>query len=176
MAEFFRLPHSRAALLCGGIVWRIAIEFLPLEAAYNGPSDSATNLNNIIPPSGSPGEQPLVDDILTSEEMDFICGVYTICDSDGHGKPAQSSWWPKQSTWLVSPYNLGYWTPSCEHWFQSRLSEIRKVEDDNIGQKGQPLPASCWRSVLAGSNRDSKKLSNEMDCAAQFFFEGRYAP
>ena len=34
------------------------------------------------------------------------------------------SWWPKPSTFATSGLYPGYWTPSCEHWFQARVEAI----------------------------------------------------
>ena len=71
---------------------------------------------------------------------DLICGVYKLYSkyrifitayflSDlgptVHKEQfADVSWWPKQSTFMTSGLNVGYWSPDCEAWFQSRARTI----------------------------------------------------
>lgn len=40
------------------------------------------------------------------------------------GQTADLSWWPKASTFTASGLYPGYWTHSCEYWFQQRLCAI----------------------------------------------------
>ncbi|TDL14815.1 hypothetical protein BD410DRAFT_693857, partial [Rickenella mellea] len=133
--EFLRKPRGRAALLKGGIVWRLAIETLGSTAALSGPSQEVfTCGHQIILANGD----AWWDDDLTSEELDLICGKYRI--STGiTSQTSDSSWWPKHSTWtkLVGQINHGYWNAICEDWFQRRLDSIRK------GQ-ASPRKASDW--------------------------------
>jgi hypothetical protein len=73
--DFFRQPHARAALLKGGIVWRLAFESASCragEVALDGPSDEVLDCGTSIEPAG------LWDDDLSEEEMDLICGVYKV--------------------------------------------------------------------------------------------------
>ncbi|KZP29617.1 hypothetical protein FIBSPDRAFT_688408, partial [Athelia psychrophila] len=65
------------------------------------------------------------DDKLTDDELDLVCGVYKIFTAPGTFQQSDASWWPKSSTWKNSPLNVGYWSPSCERWFQLRLAAIR---------------------------------------------------
>lgn len=73
--SFLRGPRSRAALLAGGIVWRLALEVLGKEPAIGGPSDDAL-INGTRTAITGIGE--MYDDQLTPEEEAFICGVYRI--------------------------------------------------------------------------------------------------
>ena len=36
------------------------------------------------------------------------------------------SWWPKASVFMTSGLYPGYWTPSCETWYQARVEAISK--------------------------------------------------
>jgi hypothetical protein len=73
--KFFRYPHARAALLRGGIVWRLALDELDYENAIGGPSDTADDFGIVVTlPDGT----ELVDDALTDREQDLICGVYAV--------------------------------------------------------------------------------------------------
>jgi hypothetical protein len=70
--KFFQSPHSRAALLEGGILWRLAMLYLDPQDALNGPSDSANDFGEVFTlPDGTQ---------LVNDERDLICGtciVYT---------------------------------------------------------------------------------------------------
>lgn len=72
------LPQGRAALLRGGIIGRIAKEFLGADGVLNGPSREVTNLRvGYICPTGS-GKISLCDDELTENERAIICGTYSL--------------------------------------------------------------------------------------------------
>ena len=71
-------PRGRAALLRGGIVWRLAIEVLGgdwREFAKAGPSEDFIYYGQVfVPPRGD----HYYDDGLSSDELDVICGVYKV--------------------------------------------------------------------------------------------------
>ena len=78
-AQFFCRPHSHAAFLQGGILWRLGLESTgrSVEAlALDGPSYEALDHGNSILHSGS--NEVLWDDDLSESESDLICGVYKI--------------------------------------------------------------------------------------------------
>lgn len=66
--------HIRAALLQGGIVWRLAIDILEPGIVLKGPSE-------FFELTGKPyllGEDEMWDDTLSESELDFICGVFRV--------------------------------------------------------------------------------------------------
>ena len=72
-------PYKRAALLEGGIVWRIAIHSLqfPTDSELlvtQGPSEDAFSRGRAIELDG----RRLFDDTLRDDEKDLICGVYEL--------------------------------------------------------------------------------------------------
>ncbi|HEV7738262.1 MAG TPA: hypothetical protein VGO47_12935 [Chlamydiales bacterium] len=75
---FLREPRARAALLKGGIVWRLARGVLGVYDTTSGPSEDAMKCGFVLE-----DEQRgiLIDDDLTQEEMDLICGVYHVVNS-----------------------------------------------------------------------------------------------
>ncbi|KAI9570050.1 hypothetical protein HD554DRAFT_2000910, partial [Boletus coccyginus] len=50
------------------------------------------------------------DDDLTTFEIDLICGVYKLLTSQACKPLIHMSWWPKQSTWIRSNVDVGYWS------------------------------------------------------------------
>jgi hypothetical protein len=75
LARFLHQPQARAALLKGGIVWRLAREFLDNDVVLMGPSQNA--LHGMLGVFRY-GDTNFCDDELTDEEMDLICGVYKV--------------------------------------------------------------------------------------------------
>ena len=77
-------PHMRAALLCGGIIWRIAMEYagqnsgmLDLLRLYVelGPSDEGSGHVQVLQDEAG---RSFVDDGLTDIEKDILCGVNKV--------------------------------------------------------------------------------------------------
>jgi hypothetical protein len=71
-------PKGRAALLQGGIVWRLALETVGMEAALEGPSSDVTNCRLRISFSSGDPESGVQywDDELTNDELIMLCGGY----------------------------------------------------------------------------------------------------
>jgi hypothetical protein len=82
LERFFQHPHARAALLEGGILWRLGMEYLDPQAAISGPSDYANDFGERI---SLPDEGTFVDDSLTEDERDLICGTYAVYTGDDAG-------------------------------------------------------------------------------------------
>ncbi|KAF8956796.1 hypothetical protein BDZ97DRAFT_1670926, partial [Flammula alnicola] len=94
--NLLRGPKGRAALLHGGIIARIARDVLEASTVLDGPSSHG----NVI---GRFNRFTLVDDQLTENDKDIICGVYFVQtasvpkgmeESFVDGTRAQLSWWP----------------------------------------------------------------------------------
>jgi hypothetical protein len=61
----------------------------------------------------------------------------------GHGHNVkQVSWWPKHATWEGCGLDVGYWSSSCETWFQNRLRGIRNGT-------ANPRTAREWKNALS---------------------------
>jgi hypothetical protein len=161
---FLTQPHARAAMLMGGIVWRLAKHAFDQADITSGPSVNA--VSGCIPSSSS---HPIMyDDVLSQDEVDLICGVYkvytckwirmievvfSLTHALAYGtQTSDMSWWPKQSVWMNSGLNWGYWTEACETWFQKRLKSIR---DGTAGLK----TSGEWHS---GPLKYSKKISSKV--------------
>ena len=143
---FFGHPYACAALLAGGITWRLTLKNITPKCIISGPSPAAHHFGKcLVTESGG----TLIDDKLTDNEFDLICGVYKVYTGNGQ-QTSDSSWWPKQSTWMKSSFWPGYWTQICEHWYQKRLDAILKGDT-------KPLTASKWASSLCQSH-DMQRL------------------
>lgn len=138
-------PRGRAALLQGGIVWRIAMELLgedALERAISGPSsDCHLYGREFVPPSK---QAPYYDDQLTEDEISLIIGAYVlpqrtwyvsfivivadirVGEENLHQQKSMIvSWWPSPEQWQKYKGYQAYWGPDHEKWFQTRLDGVR---------------------------------------------------
>ena len=79
--RLFSRPYARAALLEGGLVWRIALLYLSdsvLEVT-RGPSFDTSSLGRYWKLVGN---STLYDDKLSNAEINVICGVYEIATGE----------------------------------------------------------------------------------------------
>ena len=72
--KFLQTPRARAAMLKGGIVWRLSWDAVGLEAALGGPSPEVFQTGHHLFSEG----QYLWDDELSEDELNLICGVYKV--------------------------------------------------------------------------------------------------
>jgi hypothetical protein len=73
--HFLRSSRARAAILKGGIVWRLAMEFIGPGCVLTGPSDVASSEGQIF---HFTDDTIFCEDILNDDELDLICGVYRV--------------------------------------------------------------------------------------------------
>jgi hypothetical protein len=177
---FFDLPHSRAAIQAGGIIWRLGVDVLGAEVALRGPSPSAHEFGDIVT---SPSGSQFVDDQLTAEEMDMLCGKYScytgssvslhlqelflMVESAFRHQTSQKSWWPLQSTFLKSTLWIGYWTSQCEAWYQRRLQDI-------LRGVAQPLTITEWKVELR-RRHDTQRIFDAIERASTKYFQQQYS-
>ncbi|PSS10991.1 hypothetical protein PHLCEN_2v3364, partial [Hermanssonia centrifuga] len=141
----------RAALMKGGIVWRLAMEMFGVESVLFGPKDVEAALYRAVLHDGG----SYVDDDLTQDELDVVCGVYKVTTKNNLNAHSASSWWPKSSTWLDSGFDFGYWTPQNELWFCRRRREIR------AGQ-AKLKTTKEWKAQLKGEKVLSRQLISKI--------------
>ncbi|KAI0730680.1 hypothetical protein C8Q76DRAFT_596714, partial [Earliella scabrosa] len=155
-------PHLRAALLRGGIIWRLVTEFakhhpgtLELLRSYVdlGPSEESTHHLEILKDDEG---RMFVDDALADWEMDVICGVNKVYTQANQSE--DRSWWPKQNIWRLSGMYTGIWTPGNEEWFKKRLADIRSGT-------AYPMNVRRWKSAL-GQYRPCAKVAEAANVQA----------
>lgn len=66
----------------GGILWRITKDLLSFSDALNGPLARYSGMFTATDTNGN----EYVDDALTEEETDFLCGLYTKCTGEFNPK------------------------------------------------------------------------------------------
>ncbi|KAK7044607.1 hypothetical protein R3P38DRAFT_3176855 [Favolaschia claudopus] len=119
--SFLRSPRGRVALFYGGIVGRLARLVLSdfEDLACYDPSEE--NLRSGTRVEGSRGgEIVLWHEQLTENEIDIICGVYTVetgqrsAATEGGQQLKYISWWPTPTAFWSSGLNTGWWNANCE--------------------------------------------------------------
>ncbi|KAG2045870.1 hypothetical protein BDR06DRAFT_900081 [Suillus hirtellus] len=107
--EFMNEDHAQAALLCGGILWQLALHslgFNNLPSALIGISQDAVPFGQILTING----ETHFDDELLEEEVDFICGTTLKFESSDNGCIEKLSWWPRPQAWAGSGLDVGFWS------------------------------------------------------------------
>ncbi|KAG1885295.1 uncharacterized protein F5891DRAFT_970134, partial [Suillus fuscotomentosus] len=167
--EFMNQPRARAALLHGGLVWRLALHSLGVDhlpSVLDGISREAVPFGLML----CSDDQSYFDDALLEEEVEFICGTYYVDKNDGSIEKV--SWWPRPQAWAASGLNVGFWSARCEKWFETRLEHIRegvsRFRDSAPNDANGPLSATQWKRSLKFNNSTPKMMKN-MDVACYEF-------
>ncbi|KAF9455612.1 hypothetical protein BDZ94DRAFT_1149860, partial [Collybia nuda] len=83
----FSSSRGRVLRMLGGIVWRLASGIVPDSAVLDGPS----LCDEVI---ARHGDKYFLDDGVTQEMLDIVCGVYHVPVADNQGTIVHASWWP----------------------------------------------------------------------------------
>lgn len=158
-------PHvGRAALMAGGITWRLAIESLMPGIVLDGPDDIALvrgvgfrlqdRTNNVY-----------VDDNLSHDEVRIIVGMYVRSPQRDRFNTDHTSfpmWWPDPATFKNSALDYGSWSPVNENWYRILRDKYRQGA-------AQPKTGVQWRTMVRNWDKRSRKLS-ETSCNAAMDF------
>ncbi|KAF9470270.1 hypothetical protein BDN70DRAFT_730084 [Pholiota conissans] len=148
--------HARSALMIGGIVARLARAVLSHDLVLSGPSRSALRGERCRLVCG---DEVYVDDELSAEEKDLICGTYQR-DSNLNGR---YSWYPRHGVWEMSGLNVGHWNKESEEFFLKCRAQISSGEGDvHTGEQ--------WRSKMR-LTRGAVKILSSMDKSALAYLE-----
>ncbi|KAF5328348.1 hypothetical protein D9619_013349 [Psilocybe cf. subviscida] len=135
-------PAGRAALLQGGIIARIAREFVSIEAVLDGPSAGAVEKSLGLVVDSESFDHQYRDDALSEEDIYLICGSYTVYTGRGQ-QTSQLSYFPRPCDW---DHKNGFawleWTNASEELFQSIMTKNKDGRN--------PLKPSKWRDELRG--------------------------
>lgn len=158
--SLLRSPRGRAALLKGGIVWRLAVGIIGIDECLEGPSiETVVHRRGLIHPTADP-DLDLCDDDLSLPELDLICGVYE-CMTGIPGQTSIKSWFPLHSTWATAAC-LHFWSDRNHFEFERRTNEI-------LGG-GQPLTATQWAQKLK-ANSHTRRLKSHNEKASKDFIK-----
>ena len=172
--------HARRALSMGGIVARLAREVLPVSTVLTGPSQDALEGKQDVLLCGN---EVYVDDGLSVEEVRMICGTYIrdtrtrgmsfiyfiFCRSlpFSSGQTSSPSWFPPQSAWQWSGFNVGHWNTECEEVY---LSYHQRAE----GHVPKTTPE--WRNCLKMTRTVPKLMFKMTEASVDYLKDLSSAP
>ncbi|KAJ3558876.1 hypothetical protein NP233_g11409 [Leucocoprinus birnbaumii] len=154
------IDRARAALLRGGIVWRVALNYVPISMAIGGPSGLHSNSHHMLKVMDRSGVV-YVDDELTPEEYDVICGTYRFFQGKKAKHETQLSWFPPLSVFENCCLNIGRWSQQCEELYQRRVNGILG-QDERLDRWRLPFSSSEWRKHTRGYT-ESKNAYQELE-------------
>lgn len=159
---------ARAALLQGGIIWRLTLDSL---RSIHGSVDYRAILS-----------QATENVRLTQHDLGVIVGMYMVWTGMTiliittreqcilqvillHTGVAlvnkELSWWPQQSQFLGSNLDLLHWTSACENWYTTRMSGIERGTFD--------VRSGCqWRQALTFFSQTGR-LRKQVELHSQSF-------
>jgi hypothetical protein len=141
---------ARAALMKGGITWRLAYEFMNPGVVLEGPGALTRAYAQGYVLADPCPRGAYVDDELTDEELWVLVGGYCVpTDQENSDQTKLLSWWPRPSLWARSAYELGIWTPAAEEWYQNLVSKYRQGTQ-------QPRSGREWEKVISNASRRRK--------------------
>ncbi|GJE97596.1 hypothetical protein PsYK624_138170 [Phanerochaete sordida] len=135
-ARILARPHAVAALFAGGILWRLALEFGPVELApraAEGPSATV-----LVHGAGDVLDGGFVRDALDDTEVDVLLGKHHCPASN-----ATKLFWPSPDAFRYADWNDNEWTSRHEEWF---LATLRGYQND--GSLQAPQSRYRWNREL----------------------------
>ncbi|KXN83754.1 Dolichyl pyrophosphate Glc1Man9GlcNAc2 alpha-1,3-glucosyltransferase [Leucoagaricus sp. SymC.cos] len=152
------LPRGRAALLRGGFVRRIALEHVGAWEARCGPCGVHQNIEHMFIAKDS-NDVEYVDDNLTNDEFDALCGLYVTFTGSGEQK-AMLSWYPRVSVFEGQGLDMGWWTDRVELLWETTTKGI--VSSEFV----LPLNYMKWRDKVQGHG-DARRALSKLEAFAR---------
>ena len=146
MADILISAAGRAIRLRGGLVGRLAREYVDDKEVLDGPRRQTKTLYE-----QGHGDRIYVDDDVTEGMLGVVCGVYHVA-TDRNNVDKHLSWWPKETTWEKSGYACKEWTPDAEQWYQNRWKEIQTG-------KASVHHQTEWKKKLRRYHRYTSRIS-----------------
>ncbi|KAG6903714.1 hypothetical protein DXG01_015415, partial [Tephrocybe rancida] len=116
-------PRARAAVLRGGITWRLSAPVVSFSSVLQGPTGWSPLSGTMLTARDMTTNEIFLDDTLTDVEFDLICGTY-VCHTGFGDQTAMRSWFPSLTTFEGSGEDYGRWNGQREDSFFRRLDEI----------------------------------------------------
>ncbi|KAJ6448420.1 hypothetical protein C8R47DRAFT_1231040 [Mycena vitilis] len=153
VAAVLSRPHARGALMAGGFLWRIALEW--------GPRWLVDDLWRVADPQRELVEYDpsthRITPALSRDEVDALLGVAT-----GQGGRGAVQLFPPLDQVARSVWSVGQWTPKNESWFVNRARLI------HTGALNIPAVAKTgWKSTVRVRSHERQSSWAEMGTVAE---------
>ncbi|KAF9045934.1 hypothetical protein BDZ89DRAFT_1058497 [Hymenopellis radicata] len=129
----------RAALMSGGILWRLAMEHCPDPAMLL--SCTKEDVEKYGARSCDSRGRVICEVSLSESEIDVIVGTYIVGRAypPNARKDLEISWFPRKIS--TAGFNVGFWTQDAESWYQARIKQY-------LNSTAQPETQKEWRATL----------------------------
>ena len=167
--------RGRAALLRGGILWRLAVQETSFDTVLGGPSSAVLVHRHGFSIQGHQSGDELWDDDLSENDVFAICGAYKCYTGTLYStklyytdtwfpgikdQTAIVSWYPLPSTFDNSGLCYDRWNESADVEFNQWVAAIKGG--------GQPLPQHRWRDKIRSSGKARELKASAMSSAIRF--------
>ncbi len=147
---------ASAALMHGGIIWRLAMEHVDdFSVVLRRPTDDILRYgkcHKVRVLGREKREVHMWEASLSESQMDVICGVYKVYNwsSNGYSLTQDISWFPKDGSFKQSALNVGFWTADTEQWYTRRVDMYLSADSEKscLNQSGWRSSARLWRCAI----------------------------
>ncbi|PBK72833.1 hypothetical protein ARMSODRAFT_701998 [Armillaria solidipes] len=148
---------ASAALMHGGIIWRLAMEHIDdFSVVLRRPTDDILcygKCHKVTVLGREEREIHMWEESLSESQMDVICGVYKVYNRspNGYSLTQDISWFPKDGSFKTSALNVGFWTADTEQWYTRRVDMYLSADSEKscLNQSGWRSSARLWRCAIA---------------------------
>ncbi|KAF7761922.1 hypothetical protein Agabi119p4_9914 [Agaricus bisporus var. burnettii] len=157
--------RGRAAVLRGGYVRHLALaEGVGISEALKGPS-GLHEKNDLNFCAWDEDGLEYVDDDLTKDELDLLCGIYQSFTGTGMNIKKQS-WYPLVSTFEGNGDDQGRWHSRLE---ENYLKHVSSILNEKVTVNPQLLlSATEWRDKTRGFGQARRATASVEKWSTQF--------
>ncbi|KAK0490764.1 hypothetical protein IW261DRAFT_36988 [Armillaria novae-zelandiae] len=148
---------ASAALMHGGIIWRLAMEHVDdFGVVLRRPADDILRYgkcHTVTVLGREKHDIRMCEASLSESQMDVICGVYKVYNRscNGYSLTQDISWFPKDGSFKKSALNVGFWTADTEQWYTRRVDMYLSADSEKscLNQASWRSSARLWRCAIA---------------------------
>ncbi|KXN81376.1 hypothetical protein AN958_05123 [Leucoagaricus sp. SymC.cos] len=141
------LLRGHTTLLHGSFVQRIALEHVGAWEVRCGPSGVHQKIEHMFIVKDS-NDMEYVDDNLTNDEFNALCGLYVTFTVGSREQKAMLSWYPCISVFKGQGLDMGWWTDCMELLWETTTKGI--VSSKSINKFVLPLNYMKWCDKVWG--------------------------
>ncbi|KXN87007.1 hypothetical protein AN958_09353 [Leucoagaricus sp. SymC.cos] len=160
------LCQARAALMRGGFAQRIAIDYMSISEVMRGPWGVYEDNEHMFSITDSDGME-YVDDNLTDDEFDALCGLYVTFTGNGR-QTSKLSWYPLAPVFDGQGEDMGWWTDHAEALWNVCNASI--LADSSKSKFSLPMNVMKWHDRLHGYG-DRQRAAKKLEALSRKFLE-----
>ncbi|KAK0468101.1 uncharacterized protein EV420DRAFT_1473853 [Desarmillaria tabescens] len=147
---------AKAALMHGGIIWRLAMEHIDdFSVILQRPTDDILRYgkcHKVTVLGREEREIHMWEESLSESQLNVICGVYKVYNQspNGYSLTQDISWFPKDGSFKNSALSVGFWTADTEQWYIRRVQLYLSADSEKscLNQAGWRSSVRLWSILL----------------------------